>query len=347
MNRTSIRKKTLLTFIAILIVINGLAQEHPWEKYGFKPKTITLSKGKYQEFHDNDTIVEIGSAVFDRKNGKIIGAVKADTSKNYEVMKPYIISRWVCPDPLAEEYPDWTPYRYGFNNPILFIDPNGMLEDNYGIDKDGNITLLEETDDEYDVLYAVDDDGNKQDTNNDGEVSESDGAKVNDQSILSQLAEDTGIKDPWGTKNVSFAKTNSKSDVFNVFSFAANNSDVEWQLDGYDIGNGKTDYVIGTAHDGDHSIRTDDKYYGLGYKLRNQNFAIHSHPNTNEPPSGGDISNWYGKYKDLKGIRGPAPHYVYNIWHQILWSYDSYSGSGIKHVRTVKKASDLYRKLGF
>jgi hypothetical protein len=31
-------------------------------------------------------------------------------------------------DPLADFAPDWTPYRYGFNNPILYTDPDGMFE---------------------------------------------------------------------------------------------------------------------------------------------------------------------------------------------------------------------------
>jgi len=31
-------------------------------------------------------------------------------------------------DPLAEIAPDWTPYRYGFNNPLAYTDPDGMFE---------------------------------------------------------------------------------------------------------------------------------------------------------------------------------------------------------------------------
>jgi RHS repeat-associated protein len=61
---------------------------------------------------------------------------------------------WYGVDPLVMKHPDYSPYAYCFNNPINFIDPNGMLPSTF-INPNGYI--METRDDGDRNIYLVHD----------------------------------------------------------------------------------------------------------------------------------------------------------------------------------------------
>lgn len=115
--------KKILVLVIALSVFQAIHAQNPFEQFGYKGKILTATNGRFNEFHDLDSVVQIGSIMLDVHKNIIVGYAPTDTT-NY-MPSPTVISRWLSPDPMSEKYMSWSPYNFAINNPILFVDPDG------------------------------------------------------------------------------------------------------------------------------------------------------------------------------------------------------------------------------
>ena len=117
--------KLLPATLLLLVSFTASAQDYnPFQSIGKNGKILTLSKGKYVEFFDYDTIQRIGTVIINIRTKKIVKLLNAE-----EVYKKASnnssSSRWYSPDPLAAKYSQWSPYVFVNDNPIRYNDPDG------------------------------------------------------------------------------------------------------------------------------------------------------------------------------------------------------------------------------
>jgi RHS repeat-associated protein len=240
-----------------------------------------------------------------------------ETGYNYFGARYYDsdLSNWLSVDPMSDSRPNVSPFAYCQNNPVVRIDPNGALDDNYSVDVQGNIKLEEKTNDKFDVLYtkASWDNGKK------------DKSITVDKGILNQnisgsvTAAHPGDKPKTTPFNMYAMKGDYKA--LKLYKFLANNSpQAEWGH--LSLGDGIN--ILMTGHRPDVESGIDAYLLMLNHPsinnfLKSFNGYDHSHPN--------GLESWPGDFKFAKYIEKyyneNAVFRVYEVGKNTWDMYDS------------------------
>ncbi len=117
-----------------------IIEENNYYPFGLKHKgynnVVNGAESKYK-YHGKEHQEELGLNWYD------YGA------RNYQPD----IGRWFNPDPLSDEFPEWSPYNFVKNNPSFYIDPTGLAPETIYEDINSGETV--EVDDGIDKTIKV------------------------------------------------------------------------------------------------------------------------------------------------------------------------------------------------
>ena len=230
------------------------------------------------------------------------------------------IGRWGVQDPLSEKFFDFSNYAYVINNPIKFVDKDGM--DVYLLDENGKFILAKKQEGNDIVFGYNSQTGNLNDNNKDKKIDDNDGQVVKTPGLLKQL---TGYRQGAPYRMYQAVADNTKQheeDLLNLFHYASNNaSNVEFSLTYFDY-NGK-DWISLQTYGKDYGVDESPGYYDIGIKPSQLQKIYHNHPGsdkydvsfTERYSMGEKTANGRtyvsGDYDNVRNGEYNAPYYVY------------------------------------
>lgn len=261
--------------LGLILLLGGISSgvisaQAPYSSpYAMFEDTTVKSPKEVWVYHYGDTLSIFERAEYDRTSYIAVFYGKNDSLGHSNDLKPLKIVKWGV-DPLAAKAPGWSPYRAFFCNPIYWTDPTGAFEDDYQVDNQGNIVLLRETDDDFDVLYNSD---------------ETQSIQLQKGILGNQYSQNAkGADGSWFSYDIM--KVRGDETATNLFEFLANNTKVEWSFFQLGIAGDQGLNYLTTSHEkstergGTQMINTQFQY---GYTIRSH---THNHPGNTAMPSG-------------------------------------------------------------
>ena len=184
------------------------------------------------------------------------------------------LSIWLSVDPLADKYPNLSPYTYCADNPVRIFDPKG--KDIYEFDNYGN--YIQSLPYEYDMIRIIN-----------GDTREISQSSFYEKGTIFQLEVEVEVNTPNPElKYANIFQVNSIDASVSIFEFVADNTSVEWDV----VQDAGKDYIctnfIGTNCN-EKSNTINSIISNRGYSLDGR--CVHNHPNGEQLPSEADIKH--------------------------------------------------------
>lgn len=111
----------LLLFAAVMIA--QAQKRNPYKDIGKKGEILTLTKGEFEEFFDQEDVQQIGTNLVNIRTMKVVKVLTEEEAEKR--LDNTTGKRFLSVDPLSDKYPELTPYQFASNSPIANIDLDG------------------------------------------------------------------------------------------------------------------------------------------------------------------------------------------------------------------------------
>ena len=267
----------------------------------------------------NDATTANGNSVAQRWKFEGVELEEALGYDSYEMdFRHYnpALGRFNSIDPMAEERNWLNPYNFVQNNPILRVDPSGLLDD-YGLDTEtGELIFIKETDDDTDTIYTgtttYDEQGNKM-FNKDGKSSKTIAKNTSNIKEITTTKDENGNTvsngESAGMEGLIFSEGNLQLGL-EVMVFISFESEIELSAWGFESDKGQGLYIspwfnnTATRSFDDVSDLYDNVITGKSKDLGKKLGHVHTHPLGGLDPSDQD------RFRRNTNKNKNYPHYI-------------------------------------